>query len=133
MDWRVNTIILPIEVPSQNTRERWHWSRQRREVANWSSAASIAARRIGMPAIGQRKAYVQIRSFRRRRITDRANLIGGCKGLIDGLVRARLIVDDAEAWMIADYDQYLLSDPSNPRPGQPCTMVSIYPIGNAAH
>ncbi len=41
----------------------------------------------------------------RRLLRDTANLIGGCKPIIDGLVRGGLLVDDSDRWMRATYAQ----------------------------
>lgn len=141
-------LVLPKDVPSQNERERSHWRVQRREVLNWLSLASnrTDAQRVGTwasracsPSLpgsglflyrhdtwtGFAKRTVRITSYRARLLTDHANLVGGCKGLIDGLVRAGLLVDDADAWMSAAYCQELRSHPCNPIPKTACTVVEI--------
>ena len=138
-------LVLPKEVPSQNKRERWHWRVQRREVRDWELLAASAtdAQRVGawssQPLVGNcsdllyrhdtwtgfTKRTVCITSYRARLLTDHANLVGGCKGLIDGLVRAGLLVDDADEWMSATYFQELRSHPCNPTPKTASTVVEI--------
>lgn len=141
-------LVLPKEVPSQNERERSHWRVQRSEVKRWSALATNNAdvQRVGVwesrafsPSLpgsgeflyrhntwtGYAKRTVRITSYRARLLTDHANLVGGCKGLIDGLVRAGLLVDDADAWMSAVYFQELRSHPCNPIPKTACTVVEI--------
>ena len=142
-------LVLMREVPSQNVRERTHWRAQRQEVLRWSASAGLLTdtQRVGvwssralslspLPGsghflyrhdtwTGHGKRTVRITSYRARRITDHANLVGGCKGLIDGLVRAGLLVDDSDQWIAAEYRQALRSAPDNPHPGKSCTVVEI--------
>ncbi len=102
------SFAIPYEVPSQNVRERWHWRRQRREVASCADLVRYFAHAAGVAdATGPRR--LKITSYRRRLITDRANLVGGCKGLVDGLVRARVLVDDRDQLAELEYEQRVLS------------------------
>lgn len=114
-------LLIPAEVPSQNKRERWHWSKQRREVSGWTQWFMYAMRpgRLDV-ATGKRK--VHIHAFRRQRCRDEANLIGGCKGLIDGLVRAGLLVDDDRAHATFTYAEDVASKSPT---GKPCTRIQI--------
>jgi hypothetical protein len=114
-------LLIPVEVPSQNKRERWHWSKQRREVSGWERwfAYTMRPGRLDV-ATGKRK--VHINAFRRQRCRDEANLIGGCKGLIDGLVRAGLLVDDDRAHATFTYAEDVAS---NSPTKKPCTRVLI--------
>ncbi len=114
-------LLIPAEVPSQNKRERWHWSKQRREVSGWERWFAYAMRpgRLDV-ATGKRK--VHIHAFRRQRCRDEANLIGGCKGLIDGLVRAGLLVDDDRAHATFTYAEDVASKSPT---GKPCTKITI--------
>ncbi len=114
-------LLIHLETPSLNTRERWHWSRQRREVTAWTQQFTYAQRPGGMDrAIGKR--LVVITSFRKQRCRDEANLIGGCKGMIDGLVRAGLLVDDSIKLATFTYAQDVASKSPT---GQPCTRIII--------
>lgn len=48
---------------------------------------------------------VRVVTSQRRFIRDDANLRGGCKPIIDGLVRGGLLADDSDRWMRATYEQ----------------------------
>ena len=112
-------LLLPIVIPGQNTRERWHWTKQRREVKQWAAWA----RSMTTPAQAAKgKRRVRIVSYRRQRFHDRANLVGGCKGLIDGLVEAGLLVDDRIGLMEATYEQdVVVNSPDR----KPVTLIEI--------
>lgn len=118
------TIELPYEVPSQNARDGQHWSARHRERKELTWRVRAALPPGGCPH-GTRKRAVVIHAFRRRRITDRANLVGGAKALVDALVAAGVLVDDSDRWAAITYDQGL-----HMRAGYavPTTVVSIYEI-----
>lgn len=110
-------------LPSQNVRERTHWATRRRQEKRWDRAIRW---QTGLEdGTTSRRRKVRIISFRRQRITDNANLVGGAKGLIDCLVRAGLLVDDSDRWAAISYEQGLRSDPRNPLPGADCIVVEI--------
>lgn len=115
----MTTFILPCDIPSQNKRERWHWSKQRAEVKRWATLFRDGSQGL-RPPTGKR--HVSITSYRRQRCRDMANLVGGCKGLIDGLVRAGVLLDDSIALMEATYAQEVVSRSPT---GKPCTVVAI--------
>lgn len=115
--------IVQLQIPGQNKRERWHWAAQRREVQHWCLLAGLQFTAQGLAkATGRRR--VAITSYRRQRFRDEANLVGGCKGLIDGLVRAGLLVDDSSTWAAFAYRQELASASPLGR-GKPCTVIEI--------
>lgn len=112
-------ITTHLQIPGQNKRERWHWASQRREVRAWQIQFNAF---VNKPATTKRA--VNIISYRRQRFHDEANLIGGCKGLIDGMVRAGLLVDDSQKWATFTYRQELASASPMGR-GVPCTVIDI--------
>lgn len=114
-------LLLPLEIPSQNTRERWHWARQRREVSAWAYWLK-ATMRPGTADLARGKRIVRIHAFRRQRTRDEANLIGGCKGLVDGLVRAGLLVDDSRQWASFTYAEDVASKSPTRKA---CTRIEI--------
>ena len=139
----MTSLILELhrEVPSQNKRERWHWRKQRAEVKAWASDAYVYAHRRGggqwevfdgvkrwrkASWVGFGKRRIVVTAYRARLCDDYANLVGGCKGLIDGLVKAGLLVDDSMEWMAAEYRQELRSHPCNPAPRKACTVVEVW-------
>lgn len=122
-------IWLPKEVPSQNTRDKMHWRARGREVDDWELLARSACRPSQLvPATV--KMAVRIHAFRRRRCADEANLIGGCKGLIDGLVRVGLIKDDSREWASFTYAEDVASKSPTRKP---CVRVTIEPLTTADH
>ena len=114
-------LLIPLETPSANTRERWHWSQQRREVSRWEKWFIYAQRPGGMDR-AHGKRTVRIHAFRRRRCSDEANFLSGCKGLIDGLVRAGLLVDDSRELATFAYAEDVASKSPTKKP---CTRVQI--------
>lgn len=113
-------VVSSLQVPGQNKRERWHWAKQRREVSSWE----IQFRAFVRPIPTTTKQHVTITSYRRQPFHDEANLIGGCKGVVDGLVRAGLLVDDSTTWASFTYRQ----DTAAISPlgkGVPCTVIEI--------
>lgn len=114
-------LLIPLEVPSMNKRERMHWAQQRREVSGWTQWLMYAMR-PGRLDVATGKRRVHIHAFRRQRCRDEANLIGGCKGLIDGLVRAGLLVDDDRAHATFTYAEDVASKSPT---GKPCTRIQI--------
>ncbi len=118
--------ILHRQVPSMNQRERMRWWAQRREVRTWELLIRAA---IPVPPILNIKLSVRIHAFRTRRCSDEANLIGGCKGLIDGLVRAGLLVDDSREWATFLYAEDVASlSPTK----KPATRIIITPAEQPA-
>lgn len=71
-------------------------------------------------AKGKRKVYIT--AFRTQRCRDIGNLIGGAKSLIDGLVHAKLLVDDSTKWAEFVYHQEVASKSPT---GKPCTTILI--------
>jgi hypothetical protein len=116
-------LIIPREVPSQNVRDRLHWRDRHRDMKAWLVLVRMAANVAGIPAHGGKRRRVRIEAYRIRKCADRANLIGGCKGLIDAITTAGLIVDDSEKWAQFEYAQDLAN--YGPCDGRPCTVISI--------
>lgn len=100
------TVVIVYNVVSQNVRERWHWSKQRREVTALTNMLAYSAHALPR-ATGHR--WVSIKAYRKVRIADRANLVGGCKSLCDAMVRTKLVTDDKDAQATFAYDQAVLS------------------------
>jgi hypothetical protein len=116
-------IILPGLLPSQNVRDRTFWAIRRRQEKRWE--ASLRWQVSVGDTTTTRRRLVKVMSYRSRRITDAANLIGGAKGLIDCLVRAGLLVDDSDRWCSISYAQRLRSHAENPIPGRDSIEMEI--------
>lgn len=122
----VVNLVLPIVTPSQNETRAWHWSKVHRHnnelILVLRSAVNKAGGRHRMPNrfVPQQKpstqarvatgraahVHVHVHSFRHATL-DQGNLVGGCKGLIDALVKEGFLVDDSPAWVTEAYDQQI--------------------------
>jgi hypothetical protein len=100
------TIAIPYEVPSQNTRDGWHWSRCDKDTKAAERLIRFLGNTVPRPT-GRR--LVEVIAYRKQRCADTANLIGGAKGLLDALVRAGLLKDDRDQLAAITYDQHPLS------------------------
>jgi hypothetical protein len=116
-------LIIHGLLPSQNRRERAHWRARRRQEKSWD--LSIRCQVSVEDTTTSRRRAVKVISYRRQRITDCANLVGGAKGLIDCLVRAGLLVDDSDRWCSISYHQRLRSHADNPDHGRDCIVVEV--------
>jgi hypothetical protein len=112
-------ITVHLEVESQNVTDRMHWSKRAKFKKMWLSAlvAYVGVRRS--PSV---KKTVTIIAYRKRLITDIANLIGGCKIVVDAIRDAKLIKDDSDQWAHINYVQHLAS--KGPA-GKPCTIIRV--------
>jgi Holliday junction resolvase RusA-like endonuclease len=117
-------LAIPLEIPSQNVTDRMHWRTRTRHIQTWRIHVAAAARRIGATEATGPMA-VRIISYRRRRITDAANLVGGAKATVDALTRAGLIQDDSDDQARITYEQRLASEHPT---GRPCTIIELEPI-----
>ena len=97
---------IPYNIPSQNVTARRHWRANHRDVAQVAQMVRLVAWSI-CNAKGPRSVVVT--SYRKQRITDGANLIGGAKSLVDGLVKAGALVDDNDRMARITYGQAVLS------------------------
>ena len=122
---------IPYEVPSQNVTARRHWRHNYQDVDRTNRLARI----MGNEAChAKKRRSVTITSYRTRRITDHANLVGGCKSLVDGLVRAGVLVDDSDRLASITYAQAVLSqmpvDLQLKFAGRPCTLIEVEDMPN---
>ena len=95
MTWR---LVIPLPSPSQNTRDKQHWTTRRSEKTMWWKAIRAAPGFLLVPrAAGKRRLTIERHA--RTRPQDEANVHGGCKGLVDDLVLLGLLVDDSPDWI----------------------------------
>lgn len=119
-------ILIPLETPSQNVTDRQHWAVRKRfgkACEQWIKYAM----RDGNLDVATKPRRVVITSYRKRRITDDANIRGGAKSLVDAIVRSGLLVDDKDTMARIEYRQELASKGPRrmARPSQSCTMIQI--------
>jgi hypothetical protein len=105
---------IPLQAPSQNDFSKYRDYHMRsiktKEIRGaWAAACRVAMRAAGVPAaIGPRRLHVI--AYRRQRCRDEANLIGGMKPAVDGLVDAGLLIDDAKKYARISYQQKTVSE-----------------------
>jgi len=121
-------IIIPLEVPSQNTTEkgRCHFARARATKARrwaWNAACRGEMVKAGIHIATGRRT-LRLTAYRRRYCADIANLIGGAKACIAGLVDAGLLLDDRDSKAGISYAQALASASPLGR-GVTCTVIEI--------
>lgn len=117
---------IPTAPPSLNRWQRMHWLAQRRLSDALKSHLSFALASAGHPtsavrvssgekawiylrlnpqAVGRRSVRIVRRYRTKRTELDHDNLVGGCKPLVDALVRVGLIEDDTPALVTVTYEQ----------------------------
>lgn len=96
-------LSLPRRVWSQNEQRRAHWSVQRKERNWWLFLLAGALR--GYRRAPDRRMLLIIISYRNRLVTDKANLIGGAKELVDAIKHVGLLKDDSDRWVEISYRQ----------------------------
>jgi hypothetical protein len=90
------TLVIPGRLPSLNQVLRTHWASNRRQKDKW--AAHLLAR-YGRGHGAGRRARVTVTVWRRVRIRDWDNLVGGLKPLLDVLVRLAWLYADDTGWL----------------------------------
>jgi hypothetical protein len=121
----MKTIIVHLEAPSQNNIGGRTWRARagatKTTRANWRmmTASQMTAHGIAK-ATGHRS--LAIVAYRKQRCRDIANLIGGMKACIDGMVDAGLLVDDCGDMATITYDQGTASQSPT---GKPCTVIEV--------
>ncbi len=91
-------------VPSQNRSTYSHWTTYAKERDIWYALLRARLKPKDPPDC---KMYVSIVSYRTR-LLDYGNLVGGCKALLDGMVRLGHLKDDAPKWLECLYRQELV-------------------------
>lgn len=110
-------IKIPYNIPSQNVTSRRHWTKDNAEK---NRCASLISACIRNKFEYQGRVRVDIISVRKKKISDTANLIGGAKYLVDGLVKARAIEDDSDAHVEIIYHQTVVK-----KGEQPHTVIEL--------
>jgi hypothetical protein len=123
MTWE---ILIPLEIPSQNRTERGRNCIMRAKATGerrsaWKIHGMVERMRQEIPeASGHRSCHIV--AYRKRLAFDIANVIGGAKACIDGLVDARLLQDDRDQRATITYEQRLASVRPDKRP---CTIIRL--------
>lgn len=115
-------VVLPFASPSQNVTQKWHWSKRAKLRDQCQLIFRAAARRAKIECPPGRRLRLDIvRSG--PRLLDHGNLVGGCKPVVDALVREGLLQDDSPKWVDDHYAQ------TKPAKGAGSTLVTLSEIG----
>jgi len=121
----MKTIVVHLEAPSQNNLGGRTWRARagatKTTRANWRMMTGSQMIVNGIPAATGHRSLT-ITAYRKQRCRDIANLIGGMKACIDGMVDAGLLVDDCRDMATITYDQATASQSPT---GRPCTVIRV--------
>ncbi|HAT10313.1 MAG TPA: hypothetical protein DCS97_06915 [Planctomycetes bacterium] len=128
----MTVLRIPLEAPSQNNLGGRTWRARAGHTkttrANWRMMAASQMILLAIPkATGPRRLHII--AYRKQRCRDIANLIGGMKACIDGLVDAGLLVDDRDGMASITYEQGVVS--TSPT-GHVCTLIHVDDITTPA-
>jgi hypothetical protein len=105
------TIAIPISVKSMNDRavnvRGWRGRNYKRERDAWQWALKVCRinERIAISHSKRRVSITRVYSGSEREM-DRANMIGGCKMVLDAMVREGIITGDSPRWLQDNYAQF---------------------------
>lgn len=99
-----NVIVIYQRIQSQNTFHGAHWRLKDSDRKNWIIRLLCAIGPRYKP--GTMQVKMKIVSYRNKLILDKANLIGGAKGLVDAIVNVGLLYDDSDKYADITYKQY---------------------------
>ncbi|SDD86261.1 RusA family crossover junction endodeoxyribonuclease [Actinokineospora iranica] len=103
------TLLLPYRRPPLTANQRHHWGRRARLTAEVRRDTATLARSLSVPALGRCSVrLVWTVTDRRRRDAD--NLVPTLKACADGLVDARVVVDDVPALMVKHMPEIVLGE-----------------------
>ena len=95
MSKKVDLITLPVCVKTRNKLDQMHWAARHRLKKEYSLLVRNQMRLNKIPKADTGEVYqLSILTFRKYRIRDHDNLIGGCKQLLDALSSEAFIWDD---------------------------------------
>jgi hypothetical protein len=123
MTWN---ITIPLEIPSQNATGKGRTWRARAAATKrvrtaWRYHCLVAMAQVcAMKATAFRSLHII--AYRKQRCADIANLIGGAKACVDGMVDAGLLVDDRDTMARITYEQHAAGKSPNRRP---CTILTV--------
>ena len=114
------TLEICQEIPSQNNTGKGRtWQARaagtKKTRSLWRLCATVEMRRAGaVRATGPRSMHII--AYRTQRCADIANLIGGAKSCIDGMVDAGLLLDDRDSLAHITYEQRVASKSPTKKP-----------------
>lgn len=123
-EWTLDLPPLPYVSPNK----RGHWTARSRHNRAWRHAAKVLAIKAGIPPCARISvALTYTPPDRRRRDPD--NLVSGVlKPVVDGLVDARVIVDDTADQVVREFPT--ITDPADDR--RPRWTLHVVDLGGNA-
>jgi hypothetical protein len=107
-------LVVPL-TPSRNEVDKWTFTHNFRKLSRYKGAALAGVRASlaspGLLAIRDQRPWAErvelsiVRCSDKARFLDEDNVIGGCKALVDALVKTKLVIDDTPkhvVWYRAD-------------------------------
>ena len=106
LEYESDIIALPLKIKSLNVLNREHWAVKRRSKQEYQI---FIRNQMRLKKIGncnhKQKFKLQIISYRKK-LLDKDNLYGGCKGLIDALISEGFIFDDSPEYIDLTVEQH---------------------------
>jgi Holliday junction resolvase RusA-like endonuclease len=100
------TLSLDKATPSLNELKGLHWSRMHKLRGEWQWLVKAAVLNDRVTVKLLPKARITIERYGPRRL-DHDNLVGGCKQLVDSLVREGFVKDDSPDHLVTQYFQHI--------------------------
>ena len=122
------------EIPSQNNTGKGRtWQARAAGIKKtrslWRLCTTVAMRHAGAArATGPRALHII--AYRTQRCADIANLIGGAKSVIDGMVDAGLLIDDRDSLARITYEQRVASKSPTKKPHTTIIVTEIIEQAN---
>ena len=101
MTWH-NRLEIPARTPTLNVWQRWHW-RERNKYKK-ALTAEVGWLVVSWPKAAVKRYVVITRRYATNQ-ADKDNIAGGCKPLVDALVKGGVLVDDSPRWCEIEYKQ----------------------------
>lgn len=96
---RVWTLVIPAPTAWISLNQRLHWAKKAELTRTWRLAASLAARKAGLPKGIPHVHITATVTKPSRRAFDVHNLLPSLKAAIDGLVDYGLVADDSTKYL----------------------------------
>ncbi len=87
--------------PPVSANRRGHWAKHASKIRAWRYATAMHVRAVGVPRCESIRVTVWVSPPDRRR-RDRDNLRATLKHILDGIVDARVVVDDTPDRVVSD-------------------------------
>lgn len=101
---------------------RWRYAKERDQWGWFLKAVARSVQVVPATAHTKRRVTISRLYCGRQREMDADNLMGGCKALIDALVRERVVHDDKAAWLELHVTQWRTV-------GEDMTVVTVEELG----